>query len=431
MPQSENIQCELLVIGAGMAGAAASLFAARRKISTVQVGAPAEIIYASGLLDVLGVYPPGQARQWRSPWRAIERLRRDTPLHPYARLNNHQIRSAVDEFIRLLADAALPYRRLNRRNVDVLTPVGSLKRTYAVPESMWAGVLAWREKRACLLIDFRGLKGYSARQIQSVLQARWPRLRAARISFPDLPPELYPERMAQALEVGDARRKLGAAILPHLEAADTVGLPAICGIHRPSQILAHLRDIIGVPVFEVPIMPPSVTGLRLKNAFERLLPQNGVRTLHQKKVLGVRRDHRGRFIFDIGGTESELSVQAEAAILASGRFIGQGLRADRHRIRETIFDLPVFQPAGREHWHRGDFFDRRGHAVNQAGLEIDESFRPLNGSGHPVFPNLYAAGSILAHADWLRMKCGSGLAIASACGAVNALLKHRRQMRYK
>jgi glycerol-3-phosphate dehydrogenase subunit B len=28
----------------------------------------------------------------------------------------------------------------------------------------------------------------------------------------------------------------------------------------------------------------------------------------------------------------------------------------------------------------------------------------------------------LAHQDWMRMKCGSGLAIATAYGAVNALL---------
>jgi glycerol-3-phosphate dehydrogenase subunit B len=36
---------------------------------------------------------------------------------------------------------------------------------------------------------------------------------------------------------------------------------------------------------------------------------------------------------------------------------------------------------------------------------------------------LFAIGSILAHQDWIRMKCGSGLAIATAYGAVKALLK--------
>jgi glycerol-3-phosphate dehydrogenase subunit B len=36
-------------------------------------------------------------------------------------------------------------------------------------------------------------------------------------------------------------------------------------------------------------------------------------------------------------------------------------------------------------------------------------------------PRLFAAGSILAHQDWVREKCGSGLALASAYGAVRAV----------
>jgi hypothetical protein len=33
---------------------------------------------------------------------------------------------------------------------------------------------------------------------------------------------------------------------------------------------------------------------------------------------------------------------------------------------------------------------------------------------------LFAAGSILAHQDWMRMKCGSGLALSTAYAAVNS-----------
>ncbi|MEN8781166.1 MAG: FAD-binding protein, partial [Desulfobacterales bacterium] len=71
MPQSETIHCQLLVIGAGMAGMAAALFAANRNISTVQVGIPGEILYASGLIDLLGVHPIEKRRLWRNPWSAI------------------------------------------------------------------------------------------------------------------------------------------------------------------------------------------------------------------------------------------------------------------------------------------------------------------------------------------------------------------------
>ena len=165
--------------------------------------------------------------------------------------------------------------------------------------------------------------------------------------------------------------------------------------------------------------------MRLKNAFEQSLPSLGVTTLYNKKVIRVQIDGRGHLIFDIGAREKEVTVQAQAAILATGRFIGQGLTADRKHIRETLFDLTVSQPPTRQHWHREHFLDLKGHAINRAGLEIDERFRPLTADGRPAYENLFAAGSILAYCDWMRMKCGSGLAIATAYGAVNAYLKER------
>jgi len=64
--------------------------------------------------------------------------------------------------------------------------------------------------------------------------------------------------------------------------------------------------------------------------------------------------------------------------------------------------------------------DPRGHPANQAGLEVDDLFRPIGKDGGPVFDNLFACGSILAHQDWMRMKCGSGLAIGTALAAVDA-----------
>ncbi len=86
-------------------------------------------------------------------------------------------------------------------------------------------------------------------------------------------------------------------------------------------------------------------------------------------------------------------------------------------------DLPVYQPEERKAWHRDDFLDPRGHPINRAGLEIDDDFHPLDSSGRPAFQTLFAAGSILAHQDWMRMKCGSGLAIGTAFGAVQAFIR--------
>jgi len=177
---------------------------------------------------------------------------------------------------------------------------------------------------------------------------------------------------------------------------------------------------LGVPAFEIPTMLPSVTGLRLKECFQLRLPDMGVRPFFQQSVLGVRRLSDGRWLLDVGRETIEHHIIARAVILCSGRFFSKGLHADRRGIRETIFDLSVVQPSDRAGWHRKDLFDRQGHPINRAGLAVDDRFRPVDEYGRLHYDNVFAAGSILAHHDWMRQKCGSGLAIATAYGAVKA-----------
>jgi glycerol-3-phosphate dehydrogenase subunit B len=280
-------------------------------------------------------------------------------------------------------------------------------------------------KKPCLLVGIQGLKGFSAYQVAATLNARWPELRSAQISFPGLSQygEVYAERLARALELGANRNRFAEAVRSCLDGVQFVGFPPILGISNSLEIFTDLQDLIDVPIFEVPGTAPSVPGLRLKEAFEHFLPLSAVRLFSQQNVMKLSPDASGNFILEIGRFSAERAVRSKAVILATGGFIGGGLRADRKQIRETLLGLPVYQPEGRSRWHRKDFFDPRGHPINQSGLEIDDFFRPLDKNGRPAFQTLFAAGSILAHQDWMRMKCGAGLAIASAYAAVSSLLK--------
>lgn len=415
-----DIHCELLVIGTGMAGMAAALFAARSGLDAVQVGMTGEIGFASGLLDLLGVHPVAGGRACSDPWKALGQLVEDCPRHPYARIGARTIRAAVTDFIATLVDAGLPYHCPAERNVRVLTPLGTLKTTFAVPASMAAADAALVDGRPCLLVDFPGLKGFSARQIKATLGDRWPALETVRLPFPGLSGELQTERMARRLETPQARDQLARAIRAHLGDARAVGLPAVLGVARAHQVFTEIQTALGVPVFEIPTMLPAVTGLRLRECLERHLPRMGVRARYQQKVLAVARVSGDGIAVEVGGERAEVLIKARAVVLASGRFFGQGLHADRQAIRETIFNLPVYQPADRNRWHRKRLFDRAGHPIHRAGLPVDAMMRPCDVRGSRIYPNLFAAGSILAHQDWIRQKCGSGLAIASAYAAVRA-----------
>ncbi len=425
MSEPKRIECDLCVIGSGLAGMAAALFAAARGLRVTQMGHTGEIIFASGLLDLLGVHPVSEKRSWSDPWAAIDALAQDLPDHPYARQKKADIKAAFDEILAFLADTGLTYHRNIDRNTGVLTSLGTIKTTYAVPHTMWQGVRALEEKPPCLIVDIRGLKGFSARQIVAALDAGWPHLRSERISFPDSDHlnEVYTEHMANALLLPHNREKLARVIKPLVKEARIVGLPAILGLYRTHEVISHLEELIGVPIFEIPTIPPSVPGLRLKEAFERGLREKGVQYFSLTRALKVRQTAGGRFETQIGREDVEHIVDSRGVILASGRFIGGGLHADRTHIRETIFGLPVYQPDSRREWHRRDFLDPRGHLINQTGLQIDDAFRPVDDSGDPAFETLFAVGSILAHSDWKRLKCGAGLAIASAFGAVKAFIR--------
>ena len=423
---TEIISCDLAVIGAGMTGMAASMFAANRGLKTVQVGVTGEIIFASGFLDILGMHPVSEIRPCTDPWAGIAALIQDCPEHPYGRLTETEIQSALEAYLSFVKDSGVPHYWEKTHNLEMITPQGTLKNTGCVPHTMKNAVLALREKPPGLIVDIRGLKGFSAHQIVDNLRQTWPDLRAAHIGFPDTAHlgEIYPEYMARSLEAGVCRKKLAAVILPHVRNAQIVGIPAILGIHRSLEVQADLESRIGARIFEIPTLPPSVPGLRLKEMFEKALPEKGVRQFLQQRVSAVTPEPGNGFLLEIaGGIAQGQKIRSKGILLATGRFFGKGLTADRKQIRESLFDLPVFQPASRSDWYLMDFLDPKGHPIHQAGLEIDADFRPLNASGVAAYSRLFAAGSILAHQDWIRQKCGSGLAIATAYGAVSSFVR--------
>ncbi len=413
---------DVAVVGAGLAGMSAAVFAANRGLRVVQVGNAGALLFASGLLDLLGVHPMAEARGWIDPWAGFEALRRDLPDHPYTKLAAAQVRAAFGELAATLDEAGLAYTAPGERNHQVLTGVGTVKSTYCLPRTMQPGAAALAAGVPCLLVDFDGLREYSAKALAAGVGGRWPHLRTLRLTFPapGVAGEVYAAHIALALEDRATRERLADLIRPHLGDARAVGLPAVLGITRSARAAADLTEALGVPIFEVPTMPTSVPGLRLKNALERAVAARGVDRRVHGRVVAVQR-MGDEFALSVAATPAPVALRARAVILATGRFMGQGLTADRARVREPLLDLHVAQPATRADWHRTDLFDPRGHALNRAGVETDDGFRACDGRGAVVHPRLFAVGTILAHHDWARMKCGAGLAVGTAAAAVARL----------
>ena len=417
--EKREFTTDLAVIGSGLAGMAASIFALKRNIPTALAGNTGAIAYTTGYLDLLGYNGENPAELLSDPWLGIRQLQATEPGHPLARIPENDIRDAFSEFTAFLGECGIAYGPPGTANITAITPAGTTKPTLCVPATMQAGVDALAAKARCVIVDFQGLRGFSARQVVANLEGSWPGLSAQRISFPDMPKgEIYREVMARALEVPATREKVAAAILEIRGEAEAVGIPAIMGMHAPDLVMAELSRLIGCPIFEIPTMPPSVPGIRLREMFEQVFPQKGLTLVPQQKVQSLDFSSDGLQL-SLADNFGPILIRARAVILATGRFLSGGLKAERDGIVEPLLRLPVSQPATREEWY-GMSYLGRDHGIHKCGIEIDDRCRPLNNAGQVVDHRLFAAGAILAHQNWIRSRSGAGIAIASAFKAVTA-----------
>lgn len=424
--EARHFTTELAVIGSGLAGFAASIFALKRNIKTAQVGNTGAIAYTTGYLDLLGYPAPDHSAPAEDPWIGIEKLRATEPDHPLCRIQKNDIHTAFTEFTEFLGECGIAYTPPSGKNSTALTPAGSLKPTFCVPATMQIGVSAFSQKTACVIIDFKGLKGFSGRQVVTNLKDIWPKLSTRRVIFPEMTSgEIYPEVMARSLEVPETREKLAKILLEAAGDVKVIGLPAVLGMHAPDMVRAEMERLTGLEIFEIPTMPPSVPGIRLREMFEQLFPQKGLTLIPQQKV--TRLEFAGDYAeLSLSDSYGPITIRSKSVILATGRFLSGGLEAHLDGVKEPLLGLPVTQPDSRQDWYREQYTDKRGHAVNRAGIEVDSSFRPLGQNGRPYRENLFAAGVILAHQDWIRGRCGAGVAIATAYRAVEEVEKFLR-----
>lgn len=420
--EARHFETELAVIGSGIAGFAASIFALNRKIDIAQVGNTGAVAYTTGYLDLLGSSEELSVAI-DNPWEGTLQLKKSHPDHPLSLIPEEDIRKGFEQFTAFLGECGIAYTAPQDTNITALTPAGTLKKTLCIPATMAAGPKAFAAKTPCMIIDIKGLKGFSARQVVANLQDKWPTLSAERITFPDMDKgEIYPEVMARALEVPATRVKFAELLKEAAGEKKVIGLPAILGMHQPDLVMTELEHLTGLQIFEIPTMPPSVPGIRLREMFEQVFPQKGITLIPQQKVSSLTFDADGALL-RLSDNYGPITIHSKAVILATGRFLSGGLEAHISGITESLLDLPVSQPASRTDWYREGYTDRRGHAIHKAGIEIDSSFRPLAKNGRPYNERLFAAGIILAHQDWIRGRSGAGIAIATAYKAVEAAEK--------
>lgn len=426
LPSDDDGRVDVLIIGGGLAG----LAAARRahgggKSVAVVTESPGSLPYTSGALDLLSVYPTETKRYRDHPWEALAELIEREPDHPYARVGIGPVREAWNDFLDYLVASPLAYQHLGDRNQAIVTPAGTLKPTFALPATLASNAVAWAQHRPTAIVGFEGLPDFSPEQVVGNLRPRWPGLRAIRLPTSQL---LGEERrpttavLAAEFERAEFRRRFCELVAPELDAAQFVGLPSVLGYARATENCLDLAHQLGVGVFEIPLLSPSHPGMRLAELLKADLWRAGVTVWQGAPIDRVDDDGRRiRAVWRRGRTRPQ-RLEADAFLLATGRFFGGGLEATPRGVRECVVGLPIDVPFSRDDWHMGTFLGAPGHPINRVGVQVDPSLRPLDAGGRPRFDNLFAAGALLAGHDWVREKSGAGISVTTGYAAIDAAL---------
>jgi len=403
---------DLIVIGMGLSGlmAAKTAAAAGQKVLIVGKGMGSLCLF-SNAIDVLGQFPTAMKMT-----DALSQWIEDHPLHPYSKAGLKNIEEALSAFLSLFPPP-YAFQTIDNRNCLLLTGAGTLRPTYLIPVTMVDGIPV--DVRRALIVGFRGFKDFYAHYVANQLRCRGIGL--------ELPDPFYQEPTAAALarlmEKESFRENVGREIKKQLQDETRVGLPAILGTHNPAQVKDDLEAVIGTKVFEIPILPPSIPGMRIFNCLKEWLIRKGVSFLLgysvSKAVL------RGKWCERIEVLHPPVitSYSADKYILTTGRFIGGGLKADEEKVFEPLFNIPLSQPPSREDWFRNSFSNDLPHPIHEAGILTDASFQPVGERGDRALENVWAAGSILAHHHCVGEKSREGIEIATGYAAAKHALE--------
>ncbi len=435
----------IAVIGAGLAGAAATLALAEAGADVVQIAGPAgATALSAGAFDVAAVSPGVPWLAARDALRGgalsvLDRLAlllREAPAHPYARLFGNDAtaaasatRAGVERLSRWLAPHGAALSGGFAGSALLACTPGTLRAVdFATPGPAGGDLAACDEIG---VLEAPGLAGYDARFTARGLTAELAalgfaakRVRVVQIAWPEGVLHEQPARVAARLDAPRAGDALAHALRSASGAGRVLLCPPVLGIARTQALVAQLCDAAGGAVAELLSFPPhALAGYRFERALRTAVAASGARVIagRVRTLRGGRAgDAHTLEIEALGGPAQTLG--ARAVVLATGRFTGGGVSADAGAVREPLLGLALHDADGRRidgiPPHRSV---RKGYASWQplysAGVRVDSALRPLAPGGELAAERVFCAGELLGGFDPARERTGMGVALLTGLAA--------------
>ncbi|HEX5013673.1 MAG TPA: anaerobic glycerol-3-phosphate dehydrogenase subunit GlpB [Candidatus Limnocylindrales bacterium] len=425
---------DVVVVGAGLAGLTAAIRLAEAGASVdVVARGHAATHWTAGGIDVAA--PRGA----ETPAQGLKRLR-SVPGHPYAVVGD-DVPAALEWFRPTVAASGLEYiGDLSSPIRHVPTSIGATRPASIVPAAQAGALRPWSPDERLVICGFGGFKDFWADEIAASLSradvwgsaagsegVRPSRVESVTVALPGTQGRhnLSALDIARLFDDPGTRKDAIAALASALNRAGArpgrVGLPAALGLDDHRAVITDVAAALDLDPFEIPLVPPSIPGLRLFGALRSALRAAGGRITVGEPVLSVERSDRRVTAISTSAAARQRTIRANAVVLATGGIAGGGLIGTAAGLVEPVLGLPAEAPPVNA-WLSRTPFDPAGHPLELAGIRTDADLRPVFASGETVFENVVAAGSILAGQRYLAERCGDGVAIASGYRAAATLL---------
>lgn len=413
---------DTIIIGGGLAGLVCGIRLVKSgKRCLIFSSGQSALHFSSGSFDLLNRLPNGTKVD--RPTEALGALASQEPKHPYAKLGAERFGALARDAKEFLDSIELRTKGSEESNHYRVSPMGKLLPTwltfadYASSES--GDTLPWKR---VALFSIVGFPDFYAKYIAGELAHKEVEVRLHNLTLSSVerlrrnPSELRSTNIARALELGEDHSKLIRTLKEGSYDCDAVLLPAVMGLHDDA-LLRELERHVGIPVYMVPTMPPSIAGIHtqqyLKDCFER---SGGMYMLGDVVLSADVEGGNVKRVYTHNHTD--IPFEADNFVLATGSFFSQGMVAGREKVYEPIFNLDVDYIEDRTKWYERDMFGKQPY--ESFGVKSDSEFRARRGG--ETFSNLYVSGAILEGFDGIKDGCGAGVSILTALDIADRII---------
>ncbi len=411
---------DTIIIGGGLSGLACGISLAEKgqKCAIISTGQSA-LHFCSGSFDLLG-YVNGFDVE--TPAATLEKVIPQG--HPYSVIGAKTTIDLANEVPAFFAKMGIKVNGSAEHNHYRVTPMGIMKPTWLSLDDFT--VISEKNKLPWAKISIQNIAGFLDFHTSFVadnFEKMGAVCKISAFTLPEFdrirtnPTEMRSANIAKVFENEDVVRRAADIINRNAGDADAVALPAVFGLYSDNAVKT-LKQCVKLPICFIPVIPPSVPGIRTQILMRKRFQQLGGAYLLGDTVNGATVKN-GKVISVTTNNLADTKLEADNFVLATGSFFSHGIEAEPNKVVEPIFGLDVKASGDRDEWYNRNLFEEQPYM--SFGVKTDSELRAqIDGK---TVENLHVVGAILSSFNPVKEASGAGVSIISALHVANIISK--------